>query len=38
MECPVPPFYRDAKLREIGEGTAEIQRNTIGRMLGLDIR
>jgi alkylation response protein AidB-like acyl-CoA dehydrogenase len=35
MESPVQRFYRDAKLLEIGEGTSEIQRNTIARLLGL---
>jgi len=35
MESPVQRFYRDCKVLEIGEGTSQIQRNTIARMLGL---
>lgn len=35
MEYPVQRYYRDCKLLEIGEGTSEIQRNTIARQLGL---
>jgi alkylation response protein AidB-like acyl-CoA dehydrogenase len=35
MDSPVQRFYRDCKLLEIGEGTSEIQRNTIARLLGL---
>ena len=34
-ETPVSRFYRDAKAREIGEGTSEIQRIVISRALGL---
>ncbi len=34
MESPTQRFYRDAKLLEIGEGTSEIQRNTVARMIG----
>jgi alkylation response protein AidB-like acyl-CoA dehydrogenase len=37
MESPVQRFYRDCKLLEIGEGTSQIQRNTIARQLGLEI-
>ena len=37
MESPVQRFYRDCKLLEIGEGTSQIQRNTIARQLGLKI-
>ncbi|MHB1345562.1 MAG: acyl-CoA dehydrogenase family protein [Thermoleophilia bacterium] len=33
-EYPVSRFYRDAKVLEIGEGTSEIQRMVIARMLG----
>jgi alkylation response protein AidB-like acyl-CoA dehydrogenase len=35
MESPLQRFYRDCKVLEIGEGTSQIQRNTIARMLGL---
>jgi alkylation response protein AidB-like acyl-CoA dehydrogenase len=35
-EFPVARFYRDAKVLEIGEGTAEVQRIIIARQLGLD--
>ncbi len=35
MESDVQRFYRDCKLMEIGEGTSQIQRNTIARQLGL---
>jgi short/branched chain acyl-CoA dehydrogenase len=28
-------FYRDCKVLEIGEGTSEIQRETIARQLGV---
>ncbi|MBI2060760.1 MAG: acyl-CoA dehydrogenase family protein [Nitrospirae bacterium] len=34
MDFPVQRYYRDCKLLEIGEGTSEIQRNTIARQLG----
>ncbi len=37
MESPLQRFYRDCKLLEIGEGTSQIQRNTIANMLGLAI-
>jgi alkylation response protein AidB-like acyl-CoA dehydrogenase len=37
MESPLQRFYRDCKLLEIGEGTSQIQRYTIARMLGLAI-
>jgi len=33
-EYPVERYFRDAKLMEIGEGTSEIQRVVIARMLG----
>ena len=36
-EFPVARFYRDAKVLEIGEGTSEIQRIIIARLLGLDV-
>ncbi len=35
MESDIQRFYRDSKLLEIGEGTSQIQRNTIARQLGL---
>ncbi len=34
-ETPVGRFYRDAKILEIGEGTAEVQRMLIARALGV---
>ncbi len=34
-EFPVARFYRDAKVLEIGEGTSEVQRMVIARLLGL---
>ena len=34
-EYPVARFYRDAKILEIGEGTSEIQRMVLARLLGL---
>ena len=34
-EYPVARFYRDAKILEIGEGTSEIQRMVLDRLLGL---
>jgi hypothetical protein len=34
-ESPVQRFYRDCKVLEIGEGTSEIQRETIFRQLGV---
>lgn len=33
MESAVQRYYRDCKLLEIGEGTSEIQRDTIARLL-----
>jgi alkylation response protein AidB-like acyl-CoA dehydrogenase len=33
-EYPVERYFRDAKLMEIGEGTSEIQRLVIARLLG----
>ncbi len=35
METDVQRYWRDAKLLEIGEGTSEIQRGIIAKMLGL---
>lgn len=34
-ESPAQRFYRDCKVLEIGEGTSEIQRETIARHLGI---
>ncbi|MGH3275998.1 MAG: acyl-CoA dehydrogenase family protein [Streptosporangiaceae bacterium] len=34
-EFPVARFYRDAKVLEIGEGTSEVQRMVLARLLGL---
>nr|WP_028928914.1 acyl-CoA dehydrogenase family protein [Pseudonocardia asaccharolytica] len=34
-EYPVGRFYRDAKILEIGEGTSEVQKMLIARLLGL---
>ena len=34
-EYPVARFYRDAKVLEIGEGTSEVQRMVLSRLLGL---
>jgi alkylation response protein AidB-like acyl-CoA dehydrogenase len=34
VESPVQRFYRDCKVLEIGEGTSEIQRETIFRQMG----
>lgn len=34
-EYPVSRFYRDQKINEIGEGTNEVQRMVIARMIGL---
>lgn len=34
-EYPVARFYRDAKILAIGEGTSEIQRMVLARLLGL---
>ncbi|SHE64479.1 Acyl-CoA dehydrogenase [Ferrithrix thermotolerans DSM 19514] len=34
-ETPVARYYRDAKILEIGEGTSEVQRVVLSRMLGL---
>lgn len=34
-ESPVQRFYRDCKVIELGEGTSEIQRETIARNLGI---
>ncbi len=36
-EFPVARFYRDAKVLEIGEGTSEVQRIIIARLLGLPV-
>jgi short-chain 2-methylacyl-CoA dehydrogenase len=35
-EYPVARFYRDAKVLEIGEGTSEVQRMVLARLLGLN--
>jgi alkylation response protein AidB-like acyl-CoA dehydrogenase len=35
-EYPVSRYWRDCKINEIGEGTNEVQRMVIGRLLGLD--
>ena len=34
-DYPVEKFYRDVKLCTIGEGTSEIQRLVIARLIGL---
>jgi alkylation response protein AidB-like acyl-CoA dehydrogenase len=34
-EFPIARFYRDQKILEIGEGTNEVQRMVIARLLGL---
>jgi short-chain 2-methylacyl-CoA dehydrogenase len=34
-EAPISRFYRDQKILEIGEGTNEVQRMVIARLLGL---
>jgi hypothetical protein len=34
-ECPAARHYRDSKILEIGEGTSEVQKMLIARMLGL---
>ena len=34
-ECPVARHYRDSKILEIGEGTSEVQRMLIARMVGV---
>ncbi|HXP93955.1 MAG TPA: acyl-CoA dehydrogenase family protein [Candidatus Binatia bacterium] len=34
-EYPISRFYRDQKINEIGEGTNEVQRMVIARLLGL---
>jgi alkylation response protein AidB-like acyl-CoA dehydrogenase len=34
-ESPAQRFYRDCKVLELGEGTSEIQRETIARQLGI---
>jgi short-chain 2-methylacyl-CoA dehydrogenase len=36
-ETPVARFYRDAKILEVGEGTSEIQRLVLARILGLPV-
>lgn len=35
MDYPIQMYYRDCKLGGIGEGTTQIQQNTIARLLGL---
>jgi len=35
VDSPVQRFYRDCKLLEIGEGTSQIQRDLIGKLLGV---
>lgn len=34
-ECPVARHYRDSKILEIGEGTSEVQKMLIARMIGV---
>jgi alkylation response protein AidB-like acyl-CoA dehydrogenase len=34
-DYPVCRYFRDAKILEIGEGTSEVQRIVLSRMLGL---
>ena len=34
-ECPVARHYRDSKILEIGEGTSEVQKMLIARILGV---
>ncbi len=34
-ECPAARHYRDSKVLEIGEGTSEVQKMLIARLLGL---
>jgi hypothetical protein len=34
-ECPVARHYRDSKILEIGEGTSEVQKMLIARMMGV---
>ncbi|MDE3094003.1 MAG: acyl-CoA dehydrogenase, partial [Acidobacteriota bacterium] len=35
-ESPVARHYRDAKILEIGEGTSEMQRMLIARLVGVE--
>ena len=35
LESAAQRFYRDCKVLEIGEGTSEIQRETIARAMGV---
>jgi alkylation response protein AidB-like acyl-CoA dehydrogenase len=37
-DCPLEKFYRDAKIYQIFEGTAQVQRLVISRMQRADYR
>ena len=38
MDCPLEKFFRDAKIYQLFEGTAEIQRMVISRMQAAEYR